>query len=169
MGAFHDHIRPRYSNRWLWLRPHWRNWICAYCDLLIYLLYSITWSCKANILWENGTWRKKSTLTKSISLCMEDEIFTKHHLRRAEEAVFSPCGTVFIGLDQWYSGYWFIKGHRTYLLIWFSGILVPNDEFRYWEDVSNTGSKLDVKERAQYFCDLFSQISKVSGSRISCG
>lgn len=41
------------------------------------------------------------------------------------------------------------------------GILTPSDEFQYWTDLSNTGSKLDIKERALFFCDLFQQISKV--------
>ncbi|XP_074649972.1 cytoplasmic dynein 2 heavy chain 1-like [Tubulanus polymorphus] len=44
------------------------------------------------------------------------------------------------------------------------GILTPNDEFQYWAEVAISGNKLDIKERAQHFQDLYQPIAKDFGS-----
>jgi hypothetical protein len=46
----------------------------------------------------------------------------------------------------------------------FSGILTPTDEFQYWAEVAMSGNKLDIKERAQHFQELFQPIAKDFGS-----
>lgn len=54
----------------------------------------------------------------------------------------------------------YYKYYICYELLICAGILVPSDEFEYWVELSNSGNKLDVKERAQAFSDTFHQISK---------
>lgn len=44
----------------------------------------------------------------------------------------------------------------------FVGILIPNDEFQYWADISDSAEKKSVKERAGYFTEQFKPIQKVS-------
>lgn len=37
------------------------------------------------------------------------------------------------------------------------------DEFEYWQEMSRSGSKLEIKERAENFVELFKPISKDYG------
>ncbi|KAM4627347.1 cytoplasmic dynein 2 heavy chain 1 [Polymixia lowei] len=43
------------------------------------------------------------------------------------------------------------------------GILTPSDEFQYWEDLSESGEKSSVRERAAHFSELFKPIEKEYG------
>ncbi|XP_064610087.1 cytoplasmic dynein 2 heavy chain 1-like isoform X3 [Liolophura sinensis] len=42
-------------------------------------------------------------------------------------------------------------------------ILTPDDEFQFWADVSRSGGKAEVRERADHFSELFKPISKDYG------
>jgi len=44
------------------------------------------------------------------------------------------------------------------------GILTPQDEFRYWSEVALSGGKLDAKERAQHFEELFQPMARDFGT-----
>ncbi|XP_071781183.2 cytoplasmic dynein 2 heavy chain 1 [Centroberyx gerrardi] len=43
------------------------------------------------------------------------------------------------------------------------GILTPSDEFQYWADLSESGEKSSVRERAAHFTELFKPIEKEYG------
>lgn len=41
-----------------------------------------------------------------------------------------------------------------------AGILTPVDEFQYWADLSESGDRSTVRERAAHFSELFKPIEK---------
>uniref|UniRef100_A0A8C9YLX3 Dynein cytoplasmic 2 heavy chain 1 n=1 Tax=Sander lucioperca TaxID=283035 RepID=A0A8C9YLX3_SANLU len=43
------------------------------------------------------------------------------------------------------------------------GILIPSDEFQYWDDLSESAEKNSVRERATYFTEQFKHIKKEYG------
>lgn len=43
----------------------------------------------------------------------------------------------------------------------YAGILIPSDEFQYWDDLSESAEKNSVRERATYFTEQFKHIKKV--------
>ena len=47
-----------------------------------------------------------------------------------------------------------------YCILLFAGILVPSDEFQYWADTARTSTKMNMKERARGFHELFQSVSK---------
>ena len=49
----------------------------------------------------------------------------------------------------------------TCLRLTLSGILTPMDEFQYWQDVSRSAARAELKEAAESYVDLFKPISKV--------
>jgi len=53
--------------------------------------------------------------------------------------------------------------HITGLLMC-AGILVPSDEFRYWGEAARMSTKMNMKERARGFMELFQPISKDFGN-----
>uniref|UniRef100_A0A8C9YHS7 Cytoplasmic dynein 2 heavy chain 1 n=1 Tax=Sander lucioperca TaxID=283035 RepID=A0A8C9YHS7_SANLU len=45
----------------------------------------------------------------------------------------------------------------------YAGILIPSDEFQYWDDLSESAEKNSVRERATYFTEQFKHIKKEYG------
>ena len=45
-----------------------------------------------------------------------------------------------------------------------AGILVPSDEFQFWAEAARSSTKMNMKERARGFTELFQPIAKDFGN-----